>query len=211
MKKSIIIKWVGVFFTLSLPIGLSWANAPAVEIRVVGNLAAPGCSVITPNNGVYDLGILPTSSAKSTAVALAPLRQTWRIQCEADTYLKLLSTDNRAFAGGASKMPTSYNLLAPEGGDALGYYYVEISNATVNGKPARLLTQGGGDSATATRMRSGDRMEWGQAEGAMRSGRLFSADITIYPFLTTTGVAKSRTFEGEKLEGSMTMGFEFGL
>ncbi|MNG80284.1 hypothetical protein D3C79_389140 [compost metagenome] len=207
MKKYMNIKWMAVFSLLSFPIEACWAGAPAVDIRVVGILAAPGCFVVAPNNGVYDLGTLPVTSGKSTKIALAPLSQTWRIQCEAETYLKLLATDNRAVVGTSSE-PASYGLLGRSGGEALGYYYVEIANATVNGKPARVLAPGGGDSA---RMRSGRPMGWWQGDVALHSGRLFSADITVYPFLTAAGAAKSRALEGETVDGSMTISFEFGL
>ncbi|WP_145501865.1 DUF1120 domain-containing protein, partial [Yersinia similis] len=83
----------------SLVISISAANAavPTAELKVVGTVTVPSCTVVSPDAGVYDMGKLSSSLIKpgNAVTALEPINKTWTVNCDANTYLNFTPVDNR--------------------------------------------------------------------------------------------------------------------
>ncbi|MFQ6308427.1 fimbrial assembly protein, partial [Yersinia enterocolitica] len=83
MKKQLI----GLTVLSSLVLGMTAAHAapPTAELKVIGTLTVPSCTVASPDEGVYDFGKLSSSLVKSgtATTALTPMTKTWTVTCDA--------------------------------------------------------------------------------------------------------------------------------
>ncbi len=99
------------------------AAPPVAELKVIGTLTVPTCTVGSADDGVYNIGKVSATMVKPTAVTpLTAMNKTWTITCDAETYLNFKPVDNRAdtaIAGSATAFGrVSVNERALENGRA---------------------------------------------------------------------------------------------
>ncbi|BEM64674.1 hypothetical protein ACUNFK_24220 [Serratia sp. IR-2025] len=182
------------------------AALPSAELRVTGKMAAPRCEVIVPEQGRYDLGKISAHSQTATPIALPPVTQTWRIRCDEATHLAVIPVDNRR---GMTGVGAGAYFGLGYGEQSLGYYQLGVGAVRIDLADATAYTAGqpamkGG----LIPLVPGVRTSWQLPDTRLRSGRQFSMDITVFPWLTDGGSALAG---GEKLEGAATLDFIFGL
>ncbi|CNE86877.1 beta-fimbriae major subunit [Yersinia rohdei] len=212
MKKQLI----GLTVLSSLISGINVANAatPTAELKVIGTLTVPSCTIIAPDEGVYDLGRLSSSLVKSgtATTALTEQTKTWTVNCDADTYLNFTPVDNRA-ASASAVATNNFGLGNVNETGKIGYYNTVIKQGTVDGKASNLFSSATSTFAVATAvfLTTGLRTGWSSAANTQSSGKVFTADIAVRPYLAgTTGMGGPIT-EDVKIDGSLTMNFAFGI
>ncbi|ATX62866.1 DUF1120 domain-containing protein [Yersinia hibernica] len=212
MKKQLI----GLTVLSSLVLAMTAAHAapPTAELKVVGTLTVPSCTVNSPDEGVYDFGKLSSSLVKSGTgtTTLTAQTKTWTVTCDADTYLNFIPVDNRA-ATSSVVATTNFGLGAVNTTGKIGYYTAVIKNGLVDNKASNLFTSTSSTFAATTtaNLTTGQRTGWSSAANTQSTGKVFSADITISPVLAGTTTMNGPITEDAELDGSMTMNFAFGI
>jgi Protein of unknown function (DUF1120) len=212
MKKQL--AHITVLSSLVLGINTASADAPTAELKVIGTLTVPGCTVVAPDDGVYDFGRVSSSLVKSgtTTTPLSAIRKTWTVNCDADTYLNFTPVDNRA-ASASVVAATNFGMGNVNGTGKIGYYNAVMSAGTVDSVASNLFTSANATfTATSTailttNMRSG----WSAAVNTQKLGKVFTADITVSPMLGGTTTMGGAITDDVELDGSMTMNFAFGI
>ena len=200
----------------SLIFGINAANAeaPTAELKVIGTLTVPSCTVNAPDDGVYDFGKLSSSLIKSgaTTTALTPITKNWTVNCDAETYLNFTPVDNRA-ASVSTAGTTNFGMGNVNGTGKIGYYTAQIKNGTVDTKPSNLFSSATSTFAAGTvaNLTTGLRTGWSSAANTQSVGKIFTADITVSPILGGTTVMGGPITEDAEIDGSMTMNFAFGI
>lgn len=200
----------------SLIFGINAANAeaPTAELKVIGTLTVPSCTVNAPDDGVYDFGKLSSSLIKSGAgtTALTPITKNWTVTCDAETYLNFTPVDNRA-ASASTAGTTNFGMGNVNGTGKIGYYTAQIKNGTVDTKPSNLFSSATSTFAASTvaNLTTGLRTGWSSAANTQSVGKIFTADITVSPILGGTTVMAGPITEDAEIDGSMTMNFAFGI
>ncbi|WP_145490687.1 DUF1120 domain-containing protein [Yersinia rohdei] len=212
MKKQLI----GLTVLSSLLSGINVANAatPTAELKVIGTLTVPSCTIVAPDEGVYDLGRLSSSLVKSgTALtALTAITKTWTVNCDADTYLNFTPVDNRA-ASASAVATTNFGLGNVNETGKIGYYTAVIKQGTVDGKASNLFSSATSTftATTTAALTTGLRTGWSSAANTQSTGKVFTADITVSPILAGTTTMGGPITEDAEIDGSMTMNFAFGI
>ncbi|WP_145518233.1 DUF1120 domain-containing protein [Yersinia mollaretii] len=200
----------------SLIFGINTANAdaPTAELKVVGSLKVPGCTIVAPDNGVYDLGRLSSSLIKSgTATTTLPaITKNWTVNCDAETYLNFTPIDNRK-ASTSVPSTTNFGMGSVNGTGKIGYYTAQMKNGTVNGKPSNVFSSASTAFAATTtaNLTTGLRTGWSSAANTQSVGKVFTADIMVIPVLAGTTTMGGPITEDAKIDGSLTMNFAFGI
>ncbi|HGK4640053.1 TPA: DUF1120 domain-containing protein [Yersinia enterocolitica] len=201
----------------SLIFGINAANAeaPTAELKVIGTLTVPSCTVNAPDDGVYDFGKLSSSLIKSgaTTTALTPITKNWTVNCDAETYLNFTPVDNRAASSANTGVATSFGMGNVNGTGKIGYYTAQIKNGTVDGKVSNVFSSVNSTftATTVANLTTSMRTGWSSAANTQSVGKVFTADITVSPILGGTTVMAGPITEDAEIDGSMTMNFAFGI
>lgn len=203
-----------VFSTLLLTMANAQAANPSAELKVIGELTVPTCTVASTNDGVYDFGKLSATMIKPSATtALTAQTKTWTISCDAETYLNFTPVDNRA-ASSSSSATTNFGMGTVNGTGKIGYYTAQLKNATVDGTTSSLFTSASATftPATTAAITTGQRSGWAtSAANTQKSGRVFVADITVSPVLASSSTMNGPITDDTKIDGSMTLNFAYGI
>ncbi len=192
---------------------LAYAAPPSTELTVTGELVVPLCTVAAADEGIYDLGKIPATMIKPNAeTVVTALTKNWTITCDAETYLSLTPSDNRASS--STNTGTGYfGLGNVNGSGKIGTYSVDILNGTVDGVKSNLYV-----SATAAispqasvRMHKGYRNGWAATTNLQKSGKIFAADLKVTPVLASSLTMNGPVTEDTNIDGSMTLNFAFGI
>ncbi|HFR4113171.1 TPA: DUF1120 domain-containing protein [Yersinia enterocolitica] len=200
----------------SLIFGINAANAeaPTAELKVIGTLTVPSCTVNAPDDGVYDFGKLSSSLIKSgaTTTALTPITKSWTVSCDAETYLNFTPVDNRA-ASVSTAGTTYFGMGNVNGTGKIGYYTAQIKNGTVDSKVSNLFSSANAvfTATTSAYLTKDMRTGWSSGANTQSVGKIFTADITVSPILGGTTVMGGPITEDAEIDGSMTMNFAFGI
>ncbi|MGE4799918.1 DUF1120 domain-containing protein [Yersinia hibernica] len=212
MKKRLI----GLTVLSSLVLGITAAQAatPTAELKVIGTLTVPSCTVASPDEGVYDFGKMSSSLVKSgtATTPLTAMTKTWTVSCDAETYLNFTPIDNRA-ASVSVAGATNFGMGNVNGTGKIGYYTAQIKNGTVDNKSSSVFTSASSTftlTSTAA-LTTGMRTGWSSAANTQSTGKVFSADITVSPVLAGTTTMGGPITEDAEIDGSMTMNFAFGI
>ncbi|CQI95855.1 beta-fimbriae major subunit [Yersinia rohdei] len=212
MKKQLI----GLTVLSSVIFGSNVANAevPTAELKVIGTLTVPSCTIVAPDEGVYDFGRLSASLVKSGTdrTALTGQTKTWTVNCDADTYLNFTPVDNRA-ASSSVATANAFGLGNVNNTGKIGYYTAQMTQATVDSKASNLFTTATNEisSAPTAGLITGRRTGWASAANTQSSGKVFTADITVSPILGGTTDMGGPITDDVKIDGSLTMNFAFGI
>ncbi|WP_406902917.1 DUF1120 domain-containing protein [Serratia marcescens] len=185
------------------------------EISIKGDMSAPGCTIIPPNNGEYNLGKISSNIVRENEeVALTSVSggQSWQVQCDAATYLSFTVVDNRE--GTASKEGTTNFGLGPvnEKGK-LGYYRVKMFNPIVDGSMSSIYSTSGSQFSAVKEvyLDKGKTMGWAASDNQQAAGKRFSAYLDVQPVLASAKDMNGPIADSSKLDGAMTMNFSFGI
>ncbi len=201
-------------------ITVSQAAVPSADLKVKGQLVVPTCLVNAAHDGVYDLGKISATTVKPNAnTALPKQSQTWTITCDAETYLNLAHSDNRADSvstvsneGGAN-----FGLGAVNNGGKIGFYKVLFENGSIDGRPAYFFVSQGPTITSNNHVKSlhlytGWRLGWADPSAlAQKSGKVFVADVAIFPTLASSQNMKGPITDDTHIDGSLTMTFAYGI
>lgn len=213
MKKSIFT--LSVLTTLLTAATAVQAAAPTAELKVKGELTAPTCTVAAPDNGTYDFGRISSTLIKAAATtAVTGKAKTWSVSCDAETYLTFSVVDNRA-ASVATTGNTYFGLGNVNGTGKIGYYTAVMSDPKVDGVTSYLFTAASGASTfsvyNSVNITKGTNMGWASTTSTLKSGRVFTSDITVNPTLASSATMGGPITDTVNLDGLMTMSFAYGL
>ncbi|AHG20592.1 beta-fimbriae major subunit [Chania multitudinisentens RB-25] len=197
-----------------LTIAQAQATAPTAELKVIGELTVPTCTVAAADDAIYDFGKLSSTMIKPAATtALTPMTKTWTITCDAETYLNFSPEDNRG-SSASTVAATNFGMGMVNSTGKIGYYTAQMRNATVDGVASSLFTS---PSATFTpaataNITTGQRSGWATATAStQRSGKVFVADITVSPVLASSATMNGAITDDTSIDGSMTLKFAYGI
>ncbi|OVZ89769.1 fimbrial assembly protein [Yersinia frederiksenii] len=194
----------------------SQAATPTTELKVKGKIGVPSCTVIAPNNGVYDMGRLSATNVKAgtTVTVLPEMKKNWTITCDSTTYLSLSSVDNRLASVSDTTSTRNYGLGNINRTGKIGFYTVILSNASVDGTSTSMYYRVGTGAATlgtSLYLVNGYTYGWSNSTSTANFGKTFSADIAVTPTLAGTSTMNGPITEDSNIDGSLTMNFSFGI
>lgn len=202
--------------TLVLAMANAYAAPPSSELKVKGTLVVPVCTVSAGDNGVYDYGKQSATLIKPNAdTALTAMTKTWTVTCDAETYLNLTPTDNRADT--VSTVATSnFGLGKVNTTGKMGFYTATMGNASVDGTSTNLFVTNNNTISTTNvkptaAIFNGGRSGWAASGTTQKSGKIFVADITVAPTLASSAVMNGPITDDANLDGSVTLTFAYGL
>jgi Protein of unknown function (DUF1120) len=205
---------ITVLSSLIFGINAASADAPTAELTVIGTLTVPGCTVVAPDDGVYDFGRVSSSLVKSgtTTTPLAPITKSWTVNCDADTFLNFTPVDNRT-ASASAVAATNFGMGDVNGTGKIGYYTAKMDNGTVDGAASNVFSSASATFVVATtaNLTTGMRTGWSSAANTQKVGKVFTADITVSPTLGGTTTMNGAITDDVEIDGSMTMNFAFGI
>ncbi|AOI67590.1 fimbrial assembly protein [Burkholderia territorii] len=189
------------------------AAGPTAELKVQGKLSVPACTVESPEGGVYDFGKLSSTLIKpgATTTPLSPLSKSWKVNCDASTYLTFSVVDNRA--GSTSTPGTSnFGLGNVNGTGKIGYYTVKLTNPTVDGETSSTFTTANTtvNASTTASLTAGNTHGWA-VSNALKPGKVFGIDLEVAPVLAGTTTMNGAIKDVVDLDGSLTLNYAFGL
>ncbi|MHA7847529.1 DUF1120 domain-containing protein [Serratia sp. D1N4] len=200
--------------TLLLTMANAHADAPTAELKVIGELTVPTCTVAGPDDGIYDFGKLSATMIKPAATtALTPMTKTWTVTCDAETYLNFAPVDNRA-ASASAVATTNFGMGMVNNTGKIGYYTAQMENATVDGVASSLFTSASATftPAATANITTGQRSGWATATAnTQKSGKIFVADITVSPVLASSATMNGPITDDTNIDGSMTLNFAYGI
>lgn len=216
MKKTLTLTAVAT--SLALFMGTASADPIApVELKVIGTLDVPACTVAADNDGVYDYSDLsPTDIKPGTTVnTLSPISKNWKIECEGDTYLTFKVVDN---ADATESVVAAHNFgLGNVNTDGkLGYFTVLMENAKVDNVISHVFatntTSVANRAATTSVRKSGYTMGWAQtAANEQQIGKVFETDMKVTATLAGSATMNGPITDDVPLAGSLTLNFAYGL
>ncbi|MGM7758930.1 DUF1120 domain-containing protein [Yersinia enterocolitica] len=186
------------------------AKAPTAELTVKGQVSPPGCIVMAPDGGVYNVGEIAGHTVKPSALTVLPsITKNWSVICDAETYVSVTGSDNRA---GSSTSGGRYGLGFVNGAGKIGDYGVYFSNAKVDGTEKYFRKQ---EEAAAAILSLSigplNGLSWVHANATKAPGKVFSADIEVMPRLGSVADMKGPITENVKIDGSMTLSIIIGI
>lgn len=192
--------------------GFNAANAkvPTAELTVKGQVSPPGCIVMAPDGGVYNVGEIAGHTVKPSALTVLPsITKNWSVICDAETYVSVTGSDNRA---GSSTSGGRYGLGFVNGAGKIGDYGVYFSNAKVDGT-AKYFRKQEEAAAAILSLSIGplNGLSWVHANAKKAPGKVFSADIEVMPRLGSVADMKGPITENVKIDGSMTLSIIIGI
>ncbi|CQD56845.1 beta-fimbriae major subunit [Yersinia enterocolitica] len=186
------------------------AKAPTAELTVKGQVSPPGCIVMAPDGGVYNVGEIAGHTVKPSAPTVLPsITKNWSVICDAETYVSVTGSDNRA---GSSTSGGRYGLGFVNGAGKIGDYGVYFSNAKVDGT-AKYFRKQEEAAAAILSLSIGplNGLSWVHANATKAPGKVFSADIEVMPRLGSVADMKGPITENVKIDGSMTLSIIIGI
>ncbi|EKN3738911.1 DUF1120 domain-containing protein [Yersinia enterocolitica] len=186
------------------------AKAPTAELTVKGQVSPPGCIVMAPDGGVYNVGEIAGHTLKPSALTVLPsITKNWSVICDAETYVSVTGSDNRA---GSSTSGGRYGLGFVNGAGKIGDYGVYFSNAKVDGT-AKYFRKQEEAAAVILSLSIGplNGLSWVHANATKAPGKVFSADIEVMPRLGSVADMKGPITENVKIDGSMTLSIIIGI
>ncbi|EKN3722724.1 TPA: DUF1120 domain-containing protein [Yersinia enterocolitica] len=186
------------------------AKAPTAELTVKGQVSPPGCIVMAPDGGVYNVGEIAGHTLKPSALTVLPsITKNWSVICDAETYVSVTGSDNRA---GSSTSGGRYGLGFINGAGKIGDYGVYFSNAKVDGT-AKYFRKQEEAAAAILSLSIGplNGLSWVHANATKAPGKVFSADIEVMPRLGSVADMKGPITENVKIDGSMTLSIIIGI
>ncbi|MGM7935148.1 DUF1120 domain-containing protein [Yersinia enterocolitica] len=186
------------------------AKAPTAELTVKGQVSPPGCIVMVPDGGVYNVGEIAGHTVKPSALTVLPsITKNWSVICDAETYVSVTGSDNRA---GSSTSGGRYGLGFVNGAGKIGDYGVYFSNAKVDGT-AKYFRKQEEAAAAILSLSIGplNGLSWVHANATKAPGKVFSADIEVMPRLGSVADMKGPITENVKIDGSMTLSIIIGI
>lgn len=186
------------------------AKAPTAELTVKGQVSPPGCIVMAPDGGVYNVGEIAGHTVKPSALTVLPsITKNWSVICDAETYVSVTGSDNRA---GSSTSGGRYGLGFVNGAGKIGDYGVYFSNAKVDGT-AKYFRKQEEAAAAILSLSIGplNGLSWVHANATKAPGKVFSADIEVMPRLGSVADMKGPITENVKIDGSMTLSIIIGI
>ncbi|HDL6888120.1 TPA: DUF1120 domain-containing protein [Yersinia enterocolitica] len=186
------------------------AKAPTAELTVKGQVSPPGCIVMAPGGGVYNVGEIAGHTVKPSALTVLPsITKNWSVICDAETYVSVTGSDNRA---GSSTSGGRYGLGFVNGAGKIGDYGVYFSNAKVDGT-AKYFRKQEEAAAAILSLSIGplNGLSWVHANATKAPGKVFSADIEVMPRLGSVADMKGPITENVKIDGSMTLSIIIGI
>ena len=214
MKKSLLL-----LSTLSvLSVSVHADSVPTAELKVVGALDVPTCTVTSADNGIYFVGKQAVQLIKPKAsTQLASMNKTWTVTCSAATYLSFTPIDNR-IKSKSDMHVDSFGLGFVNGTGKIGYFKALMLNASVDGAPAYTWSKTTNPSSPAVGLWHNTEYSWvtttilpGQAQRTKILGRVFSADITVTPFLASAADMNGAITDATPIDGSVTLAFQYGI
>lgn len=194
---------------------IAYAAPPTAELKVIGKIEAPICTVNAPDNGTYDFGRISPTLVKPTATTtLTPMTKTWTVACDADTYLSFSVVDQRE-ASASLVNATAFGLGNVNGTGKIGYYNVAMSGGTVDGAATQHFTVVSGSGSFYTyntvNVTKGYNMGWGTGTNTLKSGKVFTSNLTVTPVLASAATMGGAITSTVDLDGLITMRFAFGI
>ncbi|ENJ4475915.1 DUF1120 domain-containing protein [Yersinia enterocolitica] len=186
------------------------AKAPTAELTVKGQVSPPGCIVMAPDGGVYNVGEIAGHTVKPSALTVLPsITKNWSVICDAETYVSVTGSNNRA---GSSTSGGRYGLGFVNGAGKIGDYGVYFSNAKVDGT-AKYFRKQEEAAAAILSLSIGplNGLSWVHANATKAPGKVFSADIEVMPRLGSVADMKGPITENVKIDGSMTLSIIIGI
>ncbi|CNF62299.1 DUF1120 domain-containing protein [Yersinia enterocolitica] len=186
------------------------AKAPTAELTVKGQVSPPGCIIMAPDGGVYNVGEIAGHTVKPSALTVLPsITKNWSVICDAETYVSVTGSDNRA---GSSTSGGRYGLGFVNGAGKIGDYGVYFSNAKVDGT-AKYFRKQEEAAAAILSLSIGplNGLSWVHANATKAPGKVFSADIEVMPRLGSVADMKGPITENVKIDGSMTLSIIIGI
>ncbi len=197
---------------LLLAMANAFAAPPSAELKVIGTLTVPTCSVTSDDDGVYDIGKISASMVKPTAnTPLNAMEKKWTVSCDAETYLNFKPVDNRAETASAGSA-TSFGLGLVNETGKIGFYNVTMKNGTVDGESSSVFSSATASVASVTQVSvsSANRNGWSSGS-AQKSGKSFTADLVVSPTLASTSIMNGAVTEDTDIDGSLTLNFAYGI
>lgn len=189
------------------------ADALTAELKVVGELTVPTCTVAATDDGIYNIGKQSATLIKpSTTTALTAMTKTWTVTCDADTYMNFTPVDNRADSKSYVNTDT-FGLGNVNGTGKIGYFTAAASNATVDGKTSYLFTSTSAsfNASSSTPLYNGYKTGWAVGQSGQQSGKVFVADITVTPTLASSATMNGPITDNTDIDGSVTLTFSYGI
>ncbi|CQJ26403.1 DUF1120 domain-containing protein [Yersinia enterocolitica] len=186
------------------------AKAPTAELTVKGQVSPPGCIIMAPDGGVYNVGEIAGHTVKPSALTVLPsITKNWSVICDAETYVSVTGSNNRA---GSSTSGGRYGLGFVNGAGKIGDYGVYFSNAKVDGT-AKYFRKQEEAAAAILSLSIGplNGLSWVHANATKAPGKVFSADIEVMPRLGSVADMKGPITENVKIDGSMTLSIIIGI
>jgi hypothetical protein len=204
-----------------LAAGAAMAEAPTAELKVIGTLEVPSCSVDVDSDGVYDFGNISPTIIKpgTTTTALEPITKTWTVNCSGPTVLTFEASDNRTESS-SSTDSKHFGLGHVNDTGKIGYYMVNMSNAEVSGadgemSPAKVFVSNTSTISNAANVDlnggANYKMGWTNTSNTLQEGQIFKADLQVTPTLAGTTTMNGPITDHVDLDGSLTLTFSFGL
>ncbi|MEB7886694.1 DUF1120 domain-containing protein [Serratia fonticola] len=190
------------------------ADALTAELKVVGELTVPTCTVAATDDGVYDIGKQSSTVISATSVKiLTAMTKTWTVTCDAETYMNFTPVDNRA-ASKSSTLATAFGLGNVNGTGKIGFFEVTAKNAQVDSVASSLFTSATATftPVSATYVTNGMRTGWATTTAnTQKSGKVFVADIVVTPVLASSATMNGPITDTAKIDGSVTLNFAYGI
>ncbi|AHM74126.1 DUF1120 domain-containing protein [Yersinia hibernica] len=205
---------------LLAPVVLSFATqaaTPTADLKVKGKLGVPTCTVIAPDNGVYDLGKISATNVKSgtATTALPTVTKTWQVTCDAETYLNFVPTDNRRESRSDVSSALNFGLGNINNTGKIGFYTVEMKNTKVDGLSSLVFYKNGSAGAftvvNSASLQQGYMFGWAATTTTQQYGKVFTADMVVGALLAGTTTMNGVVTEDANIDGSITMQFAFGI
>ena len=198
------------------------AAVEPTKLDVTGTIKAPTCAVTAgDNDGEYDYGAISSAVIKpgKTHTALNPKAQTWTVSCDAKTFLTFQVFD-REEASNSSPSNTTFGLGNIHDTGKIGYYKVQLRNATVDTNKVYVGYNVPGVSRTTgyvnNDIHSGYNMTWVDRSTAVDGAQLvpgqnFSMEMEVQPYLGGSETMNGALTESVPLKGLMTLNYAFGI
>nr|WP_311528473.1 hypothetical protein [uncultured Ralstonia sp.] len=199
---------------LALAAMAAHAAPPTTELKVTGRIAVPTCTVAAPDAGTYDFGRFSSTLIKSgsTHTALTPIKKTWSVSCDADTFLTFKVIDNRDSSSSYPSDNGAFGLGNVNTTGKIGYYNVLVSNPTVDSVASTFSSSTGTALTGDNYIRKANyTMAWSIGSTALKAGQTFAADFEVRPFLGGSTHMNGPVTEQVALDGSLTLNFAYGL
>jgi hypothetical protein len=221
MKKTMFHATIALVFGLSSAVAM--AEAPSKDLIVKGAFEVPGCTVSQTEGGIYDFGSIPASTVKpgTATTALTPQKQTWTVNCDADTFLSFKVVDNQVGSVSDTSKVFNFGLGNINDTGKIGYYVVKLSDAKIgNGETAYVkyvpngYTSGRAYSSFEMYPGSSGAMTWAPNTGDnfdLSISNQFVMDMEVTPTLAGTTAMNGPITETVPLNGSLTLSYAFGL